>query len=141
MVTIIIAEAFGYRDRCQGIDSEERSITLSRFKGRARLEAAYWAGWHAADHYVNWHWDRGADAAEARLLREAETVHARDLPAMARIMERARVGRPQRASELLDFAVHLALVEVDPTMTVKPSARAPRPWPGNQDGTPVAAPC
>jgi predicted HTH transcriptional regulator len=58
-------------DRCLGVDSEERNITISRFNGRVRLIQAYWNGWRAANDYVDWHWDRGAEAAEARLLHEA----------------------------------------------------------------------
>ena len=50
--TLEIAEALGYRDRCQGIDAESRNITLDRFRGRKRLERAYYRGWGEADSYA-----------------------------------------------------------------------------------------
>jgi hypothetical protein len=69
-----IAECFGYRDRCQGVDSEERNITISRFNGRKRLEQAYWAGFWEADHYVGRHWDWGR-AAAFREMRGGLSLH------------------------------------------------------------------
>jgi hypothetical protein len=71
MTSKLIAEALGYRDRCLSVDAEDRHITLARFKGCRRLEQAYWYGWDAANDYVDYHWYRGAELAEARLLREA----------------------------------------------------------------------
>jgi hypothetical protein len=63
LIYLEIAEAFGFRDRVCGVDSEERGITLSRFCGYKCLEQAYWAGWFEADHYVNNHWEWGRQAA------------------------------------------------------------------------------
>ena len=53
-----IAEAFGYRDRCLGIDAESRNMTLDRFQGKSgrplkRLHRAYWRGFGEADDYIN----------------------------------------------------------------------------------------
>jgi hypothetical protein len=70
-VTRLIAEALGYRDRCLSLDAEDRHITISMFKGSKRLEQAYAEGWEAASDYVDYHWRRGAELAEARLLRVA----------------------------------------------------------------------
>ena len=49
-ITMEAAEAFGYCDRCEGIDAESRKITLDRFRGRPRVTAAYWRGFQEADH-------------------------------------------------------------------------------------------
>ena len=63
-ITKEIAEAFGYRDRCLGVDAESRNITLDRFRGRSRVTRAYWDGWAEADHYVDNHWRWGIEAGE-----------------------------------------------------------------------------
>jgi hypothetical protein len=57
-MSLEIAAAFGFRDRCLGIDSGERQTTLSRFQGSKRLENAYWRGWNEADSYASncWRW-------------------------------------------------------------------------------------
>ena len=63
--TTEIAMALGYMDRCQGVDAEQRGITLSRFRGirgRRRLERAYHAGWLEADGYCANCWKWGASA-------------------------------------------------------------------------------
>ena len=63
-ITKEIAEAFGYRDRCLGVDAESRNITLDRFRGWSRVTRVYWDGWAEADHYVDNHWRWGIEAAE-----------------------------------------------------------------------------
>jgi hypothetical protein len=62
--TTEIAMALGYKDRCEGVDAEERRITLWRFRharDRERLEDAYWRGWREADCYIDTmcRWARG----------------------------------------------------------------------------------
>jgi hypothetical protein len=54
--TVEIAMALGYKDRCEGVDAEQRHITLWRFRDaidRERLEHAYLRGWREADHYID----------------------------------------------------------------------------------------
>ena len=62
-----IANALGVRDRIQGIDADGRNITLARFRGRQRLEQAYWNGFLEANHYVSNHYRWGA-ADQAKLM-------------------------------------------------------------------------
>ena len=68
-----IAEAFGYRDRCLGIDFDSQNITLDRFRSRygrplKRLQQAYRRGWEEADHYGGVHWEAGLRAARREVV-------------------------------------------------------------------------
>lgn len=71
-LTAELAEALGYRDRCNGVDWLPRAETQWRhnIEGNPKLTQAYRRGWIAAGDYIDRHFDWGRRTG-FRELREA----------------------------------------------------------------------